>query len=407
LSHIRICDLTGQLAGAGSTRTLGPLAAEIIRVEDPVREGRWDITRGTPPFVDGRRGNELGGSFNQFNVEKLGVTINLRDERGRELFAKLVEKSDVVTENFAAGVLARLGFSYEDLRAIRPDIIYVSNCGFGHTGPYAGFRTWGPIVQACCGLSFLSGVPGQPPAGLGFSYMDHQGGNIMAIAILAALIHRNRTGEGQWVDMSCVEAGITLDGPALLDFTVNGRPTRRDDYPDSNHSDSPLMAPHNVYPAAGEDRWVAVACRNDEEWSALADVIDQDWARDARLSSLAGRVSHQSELDGQMSQWTSTQDRYAVAQHLQAVGVPAAAVQTAEERIENDPGTGDWGLFPMAHHPVIGDVRVDGLPIHLSGGDWTIEQGAPCLGEDNARVFGGLLGLTEEELTGLRADGVI
>ena len=168
------------------------MGAQVIRIEDPVNEGRWDILRGMSPFVDERRGIELGGPFNNHNVEKLGVTLNLRTEPAKELLRELVAVSDVVTENFAAGVLARLGFSYEELRAIRPDIIYVSNSGFGHRGPYASFKTWGPIVQACCGLSFSSGLPGLPPAGWGYSYMDHHGGNFMAIAILAGLMHRRR-----------------------------------------------------------------------------------------------------------------------------------------------------------------------------------------------------------------------
>jgi len=227
LGHLRICDFTGQLAGAGATRWLAAFGAEVIRIEDPTNDGRWDILRGVEPFVDERRGVELGGGFNNHNVEKLGITLNMKTARGKELLRELVRVSDVVSENFAAGVLERWGFGYEQLRALRDDIIYVSNCGFGHRGPYREFRTWGPIVQACCGLTFSSGLPDMESAGWGFSYMDHHGGNIMAIAILAALVHRQNTGEGQWVDMSCTEAGATLLGPAVLDGTVNGRPLRR------------------------------------------------------------------------------------------------------------------------------------------------------------------------------------
>ena len=250
LGHVTICDLSGQLAGAGSTRYLAAFGARVIRVEDPVRQGRWDIIRGTIPHVDERRGIELGGGFNNHNVEKLGVTINLRLESGRDLFRRLVEVSDVVTENFAAGVMAKLGFPYEELRRIKPDLIYVSNSGFGNDGPYAGFKTFGPIVQAVCGLTFGVGRADGPPAGWGFSYMDHMGADLMALAVLAGLAHRHRTGEGQWIDMSCTEAGLGLTGPDLLDYTVNGRPLRRPGMPDSNHSDQPPMAPHNIYPTA-------------------------------------------------------------------------------------------------------------------------------------------------------------
>lgn len=407
LSGIRICDFTGQLAGAGATRTLAAFGAEVIRVEDPVRQGRWDLLRGSGPFVDERRGLELGGGFNNHNVEKYGVTINLKDERGRDLLRDLIAQCDVVTENFAGGVLARLGFGYEDLKAIRSDIIYVSNSGFGHTGPLAAFKTWGPVVQAICGLSFLSGLPDQPPAGWGYSYMDHLGADFMVLGILAALVHRRRTGEGQWVDMSCIEAGITLDGPAILDHSVNARPARRPGSPDSNHSDSPAMAPHNIYPAAGEDRWVAIACRHDADWTALAKVVAEPWAADARFETLQGRLDHQAELDTALAAWTGQRDRYEVAAALQAAGVPASAVQQAVDRIDNDPGTTEWGLWPEVEHPMIGRVRVDGIPIHLSATDWTIERGAPLLGQHNDVVFGGLLGRSDEELASLREAGVI
>jgi crotonobetainyl-CoA:carnitine CoA-transferase CaiB-like acyl-CoA transferase len=407
LGHIRICDLSGQLAGAGATRTLAAFGAQVIRVEDPVRQGRWDIIRGSGPNVDERKGLEFGGGFNNHNVEKLGITINLRDERGKELFRRLVSISDVVTENFAAGVLARLGFSFDELRAIKPDIVYVSNCGFGHTGPYSPYKTWGPIVQAVCGLSFLSGLPDQPPAGWGFSYMDHHGANFMAIAVLAALIHRNRTGEGQWVDMACTEAGLAMAGPDLLDFTVNGRPSRRPGVPDSNHSQFPAMAPHNIYPAAGDDRWVAIACRDDSEWTAMAGVIGEAWAADPGLATLSGRLGAESELDKRITAWTQGRDRYAVAAELQRVGVPATAVQTPEDRIDNDIATSAWGLWPVSHHREMGAVRVDGVPVHLSETDWDIDRGAPCLGQHNDEVLTTLLGVDGDELAVLRRDGVV
>lgn len=407
LARVRVCDFTGQLAGAGATRYLAAFGAEVIRIEDPVRQGRWDILRGSSPFVDDRRGVEFGGAFQNHNVEKRGVTLNLRTERARELLTRLVAISDVVAENFAAGVLARLGFPYEVLRAIRPDVIYVSNSGFGHRGPYSSFKTWGPIVQAVCGLSFTSGLPDMPPAGWGYSYMDHQGANMQALAILAALVHRDRTGEGQWIDMSCTDAGASLLGPAVLDFTVNGRPARRDGMPDSNHSQAPAMAPHNVYPAAGHDCWVAIACRDDHDWCALAGAIDDDRLTDTRYQRVDGRVAAQHELDAVVAEWTAPRDKFDVAARLQEAGVPAAAVQTPEERIDGDPATAAWGLWPEVEHAAMGRVRVDGLPVHLSDTDWKIERGAPLLGADNDYVYGELLGLGEHELASLRAEGVL
>ncbi|HUP75744.1 MAG TPA: CoA transferase [Acidimicrobiales bacterium] len=405
LAGIRVCDLSGQLAGAGATRFLAAFGAEVIRVEDPVRRGGWDILRGGRPYIDERRGPELGGAFNNHNVGKRGVTINLRSPEGRDVFTRLVEVSDVVTENFAAGVLAGLGFPYDRLREINPSVIYVSNSGFGHAGPYAHYKSWGPIVQALSGLTFTSGLAGHPPAGWGFSYMDHMGANFMALAVLAALVHRNRTGEGQWVDLAMTEVGLTLIGPALLDATVHDRPMRRSGMPDSNHSESPAMAPHGVYPARGDDCWVAIACRDDADWLALAAVIGEEWAWDARFDSLAGRRSCEDDLDRHLSAWSSTCDRFELATRLRRAGVPAEAVQRPSERIDHDPETAAWGLWPTVSHPQMGEVRVDGLPLHLSLTDWHMETGAPMLGQHNRDVFCGLLGIDDTELDELHAAG--
>jgi crotonobetainyl-CoA:carnitine CoA-transferase CaiB-like acyl-CoA transferase len=407
LSHLRICDFTGQLAGAGSTKWLAAFGAEAIRIEDPVKRGTWDILRTMPPFVDDRRGVDFGGGFNNHNVEKLGITLNLRTARGRELLYEIVKRSDVVAENFAAGVLARMGLSYEKMKELRPDIIYVSNCGFGHVGPYASFKTWGPIVQAVSGLTFTSGLPDREPAGWGYSFMDHTGAYVMAEAILLALVHRQRTGEGQWVDMSCTDAGLTLHGPALLDWTVNGRAMRRPGAPHSNRSDHPAIAPHGIYPALGDDEWVAIACRGDAEWRALAGVVGEPWARESRFATLAGRLAAQDELDARLAAWTRARTKAAAVSALHAVNVPAAPVAKPAERIDADPATADFGLWPTAAHSKMGAVRVDGLPVHFSETDWEIARGGPCLGEHTEQVLTGLLGLSSEEVTGLRAEGVV
>ena len=407
LGGIWICDLSGQLAGAGATRYLAAFGAQVIRVEDPVRQGGWDILRGGRPYVDERRGRELGGAFNNHNVGKLGVTIDLRRDEGRELFARLVAESDVVTENFAAGVLEDLGFGYARLQEINPQIIYVSNSGFGHTGPYARYKTWGPIVQALSGLTFTSGLGGEPPAGWGFSYMDHMGAYFMALAVLSALVHRNRTGEGQWVDLAMCEVALGLIGPALLDATLHDRPMRRAGFPDSNHSESPAMAPHGIYPALGADNWVAIACRDDDEWRALASLIGAEWAADASFATLAGRFARQAELDERVASWTAARDRYEVAAAVRAAGVPAEAVQRPSDRIDHDDETATWGLWPVVHHPMMGDVRVDGLPLHLSRTDWSMKTGAPTLGQHNEDVFCGLLGIEPDELAELQRAGVI
>lgn len=398
LAHLRICDFTGQLAGAGATRWLAAFGAQVIRIEDPTNQGRWDILRGGEPYKDERRGIEFGGGFQNHNVEKLGITLNLRTERGKQLLRELVRVSDVVTENYAAGVLDRWGFGFAQLKDLRNDIIYVSNCGFGQRGPYREFRTWGPIVQACCGLTFTSGLPDMESAGWGFSYMDHHGGNFMAVAILAALVHRQRTGEGQWVDMSCTEAGASMLGPVVLDYTVNGRPLRRAGMPNSNRSQFPRMAPHGIYPCVGDDEWVAIAVRDERDWSA---------ARDTMQLPDRDRFGDEDTLDAEIASWTRSRTKFVVADELQARGVPAAAVLKPHERIDDDENTAAWGLWPTVSHREMGDVRVDGVPVHFSETDWRIANGAPCLGQHNEAVFGGILGLSSDAIDELRAEGVI
>jgi crotonobetainyl-CoA:carnitine CoA-transferase CaiB-like acyl-CoA transferase len=407
LGHVRVCDFGGQLAGAGATKILALFGAEVIRVEDPTTQGRWDMMRVVGPYVDDRRGVDLGGGFNNHNVNKLGVTIDLKVEEGRALLRRLLAVCDVVTENFAAGVLDRLGFGYDRLREIRPDVIYVSNSGFGHTGPYRDFKTWGPIVQAVSGLTFTCGLPDEEPAGYGFSYMDHGAAAFMAIAILAALHHREQTGEGQWIDLASTVAGLSLQRTAVLDWTVNARSSHRPGQPDGNRADFGAMAPHGIYAAVGDDRWVALACRDDTEWTILRALLDDPAADDPRFATLAGRLGSQDELDAIVERWTSDREAIDAARELIDAGVPASVVKSPRERIDEDPEVDAWGLFPPVPHPLIGDVRVEGLPVHLSESDWAAEKGGPLLGEDNERIFGDLLGLDAAELDRLHTEGVV
>ena len=407
LSAFRICDFTGQLAGAGATKWLAAFGAEVIRIEDPVREGRWDILRGTPPFVDERRGVDFGGAFNNHNTNKYGVTLNLRTERGKEILAEIIKVSDVVSENFAKGVLERWGFGYEQLKALKPDIIYVSNCGFGHVGPYSDFKSWGPIVQAVSGLTFTSGLPNREPAGWGYSFMDHTGAYYMAIAILLALIHRQRTGKGQWVDLACTEAALSLHGPALLDWTVNGRPYRRAGQPHSNRNQWPPMVPHGIYPCRGDDDWVAIACRDQVDWDSLTSVIEAAWCADPQFADLPSRLAAQNRLDEHLGAWTGPRDKLDVQKHLRAAGVPVAAVLKPEERVDLDPSTGGFGLWPTVRHSKMGKVRVDGQPAQFSTTEWHQERGGPCLGEHNEEVLTRLLGMTAHQVEQLRGEGVI
>jgi len=312
-----------------------------------------------------------------------------------------------VTENFAAGVLEKWGFGYEQLKAIKPDIVYVSNCGFGHQGPYSSFKTWGPIVQAVSGLTFTSALPDQPPAGWGYSYMDHTGGYYMAMAIMLALIHRQRTGEGQWVDLACTEAALSLNGPALLDWSVNGRPTRQPVQPSSNRSRWPPMAPHGIYPCAGDDEWVAIACRSEDDWQTLAAIIAEPWCGADEYRTLKDRLDHEDALDAEIGGWTARWQKFELQGRLEEARVPCAAVQRPQERIDQDPATENFGLWPTVSHAKMGEVRVDGQPVHFSKTDWQMERGGPCLGEHTEDVLTRLLGMTSEEVARLHGEGVL
>ena len=307
-------------------------------------------------------------------------------------------------------MIERWGFPYEEMRRIKPDIIYVSNCGFGHRGPYTHFKTWGPVVQAVSGLTFQSSLPDMPPAGWGFSHMDHTGGYFMAIAILMALYHRNKTGEGQYIDMSCTDAALTLNGPALLDYTVNGRPLRRDGSPHSNRNAFPPMSPHGIYKAKGDDRWVAISARDDAEWQAVCDVIEQpELAADARFATLQSRLDgeNQDALDAIIEAWTRERSAFEVQDKLQAKGVAAAVVQKPEDRMDLDANSLAWDTFPEVKHLEMGNVRVEGMPMKLSKTPAKIKKGAPVLGEDNDFFYDEILMVDKAEQQELHDKGVI
>ncbi|KUH64614.1 carnitine dehydratase [Mycolicibacterium novocastrense] len=398
-----MCDLSGQLAGAGATKILAAFGAEVLRVEDPATQGLWDALRGVGPYVDERRGVNFGAGFNNHNVGKYGVTINMRTPEGKDLLRELISISDVVCENFAAGVLDKRGFGYAELQKIKADIIYVSNCGFGHTGPYRDFKTWGPIVQAMSGLTFTAGLPDAEPAGWGFSYMDHMSALYMTTAILAALHHRDRTGEGQHVDLATVPAGIAMLPTEVLDWTVNGRAATAA----GNRADFAEMAPHGIYPCAGADRWIAIACRDERELGVLAKVLNEPELSSERFTTLEQRVRAADELDALIGDVTATRDAATLADDLVAAGLPASMVKSPSERIDDDPDLAAMGLFPTVTHPDMGEVRVEGIPMRCSATPWQITSAAPRLGQHNREVLVDLLGHSEAELDDWAQRGVI
>jgi benzylsuccinate CoA-transferase BbsF subunit len=406
LEGVRVCDLTWIIAGPTATRVLADFGAEVIRVE---HEQAVDAIRLGRPIV-GDAGPTLNNSgfFNYFNRNKKSMLLNVRHPDGMAVLKRLIAVSDVVVENFSSGVMESWGLGYDELKSIKPDVIYCSISGFGHSGRDKAFTTWGPTAQALSGLTFMSGLPGHPPAGWGFSYMDHTAGYYGAIAIMMALHHRNRTGEGQQIDISQVEAGIILGGPAVLDATVNGRPWRREGMPPGNRAWQPAIAPHNTYSCRGEDRWIAIAVTNDAEFQALVRAMDEpSWAADTRFATNDGRLQFQDELDGRIGAWTADQEDLELMVLLQAAGVRAAACQKASDRFERDPQLAARDWWHRLPHPELGESDYDGIVPKLSASPGAMRVASPMLGEHTAEVLRDVLGLDEKEIAELHVNGVL
>lgn len=396
LEGIRVCDLTWIIAGPAATRVLADFGADVIRVEhgqalDAIRIGR--------PLVGDEPTLNNSGFFNYINRNKRSVLLNVRHPMGHDLLKRLIAASDVVVENFSSGVMDSWGLGYNDLRDIRGDIIYCSISGFGHTGRDNAYTTWGPTAQALSGLTLMSGLPGKPPAGWGYSYMDHTAGYYAASAIMMALYHRQRTGEGQHIDMSQVEAGLVLAGPAVLDATVNGRSWRRPGMPPGNRAWYPAVAPHNTYPCAGDDRWLALAVTNDAEWEALVCAMDDpDWA-DSRFATNDARLERQDDLDAHIAEWTRPRNDYDLMALLQAAGVRAGVVQKASDRFERDPQLASRGWWHSRPHPELGDCDYDGVVPALSETPASLRTASPLLGEHTHEVMREVLGLSDDDIT--------
>ncbi|MEZ5855803.1 MAG: CoA transferase [Hyphomicrobiaceae bacterium] len=418
LDGIRVLDFTWFLASAGGTRFLSSFGAECLKVE---LKSHPDTRMAAMAPVGGREAREkataplrgvtdpnMGGQFNNKNPGKRGISLNVRHPKGLEIARRLVAMSDIVAEGFSPGVLDSWGLGYDKLREIKPDIIYVQQSGMGAQGTYGRFRTVGPIANSFAGLSEMSGLP-EPamPAGWGYSYLDWMGAYSFALAMLSALYHRQRTGEGQWVDASQTEVGLFIAGTTVLDWSAHGRHWMRT----GNRSPLKPAAPHGAYPCAGTDRWLAIACFTDAEWHALATVAGHpEWLTDERFSDLTRRLANQDLLDAMVSEWTRTADAGSLMQALQKAAVPAGVCQTAEDRCDHDPQLRhlEWltevtgtkiGRWPVAEVP----VKLSQSPAYAGG---RIDRGAPCYGEDNDYVYGELLGMTSQQIKDLAEEGV-
>jgi crotonobetainyl-CoA:carnitine CoA-transferase CaiB-like acyl-CoA transferase len=428
LTGLRILDFTRLGFGAQATLICGCLGAEVIRVESTRHP---DAIRVMPPYVPepGQRGEGFGaatlanatgaasanrgGIFYKYNTGgKKSITVDARHPKGLALLKDLVSVSDVVTESFAAGTFARWGLGYDVLRELNPEIIYVSMCGFGHSGPDVSHVTMGPTAQALTGLTFMVGLPDRPPAGWSFSYLDHVGGYLGAVAILTGVLARRRTGLGQHLDVSQLEPATALSGALLLDALLNGRPSRRPGFPTGNRRLHPPTAPGGAYRAAGTDRWVVISCRTEAQWDALVAAIGRPpWAADPRFATLDGRVVHADALDACLETWTSERDRYEVMDLLQAAGVPAGVVQESADRLERDPQLAARGHFTPLANAEVGPLPLEGVPFRMSataprtGG--FLDRGPPCLGEDTDAVLEELLALSPDDVGTLRDEGVL
>lgn len=404
LDGIRVCDLTWIIAGPVCTRVLADFGAEVIRVE---HEQALDSIRMGRPLVGETPTGNNSGFFNYISRNKKSIALNARHPDGHDVLRRLIAASDVVVENFSASVMDSWGLGYDQLREINPGIIYCSVSGFGHSGRDKEFTTWGPTAQALSGLTYMSGVPGMPSAGWGYSFMDHTAGYYAANAVMMALHHRNRTGEGQWIDMSQVEAGIVLTGPAVLDAQVNGTSWRADPgLPPGNHAWEPKVAPHNAYRAPGEDRWLAIAATNDAEWKALASVVGPDLESDPKFASNESRLEHELALDEAIGAWVAERDAYEAMELLQGAGVPAGMCQTAGDRFERDPQLKSRDWWHVLPHPELGDCDYDGIVPKLSLAPGQMRKSSPTFGEDTADVMRDVVGMTDEEFFSLTELGV-
>ena len=407
LTNIRVVDLTRIVAGPFTTRILADLGAEVVKVEsihshDPLR-----FNFAVP---GGEEGSEIRAPlWSNVCRGKRSVSLNLWHPDALELLKRLIAVSDIVVENFRPSVMARWGLTYEEVSTLRPDIIYVSISGFGHSGPNVDYTTFGPTAQALSGLTYMTGLTGVHPAGIGFSYLDHFAGYSGAYAALGALQYRHQTGQGQHVDVSQVASGAVLTSTAFLDRVVNGRSYERPGNPPGNRSTYRPAAPEGVYPCQGDDQWCAITVLTDEEWQGLAKALgDPPWTQEDRFSTVEARCQHREELDEHLTQATRRFSKYDLMHLLQSHGVAAGAVQSPQDRAENDPQLTARRFFRTFHHPEFGLKPTDRLPFVLSRSSQVATlTPPPRVGQDNDYVLKDILGVSQEEADQLLAEGAI
>ncbi len=373
LKNIRILDFTWVLAGPYATRILADFGAEVIKVQPLLPQEEDEFGRGYD---------------NTWNRNKRGITLNLDRPEGVALAKGLVKISDAVVENFTPRVMANWGLDYDSLKKIKPDIIMLSLSTMGSTGPWRDYAGFGPTIQAFSGMTHLTSYPGQPPLGLGNAYADHVAGLVACLALLGALEYRQRTGEGQYIDVSQVEAMASLLGDAFV-------PARE------------TAAPHGVYQCKGSDRWCALAVFSEEQWQGFKKALgNPSWAEDKRLATFSGRLENKRALDGLIGSWAKEHTAEEAMVLLQGQGVATGVVQDASD-LAQDPQLRERGFFVELDHPELGKTISDAVPVRLSGTPAQYSRAAPPQGQDNDYVYGELLGMSRGEMAELRKQGVV
>jgi benzylsuccinate CoA-transferase BbsF subunit len=408
LSGIRVADFTWVWAGPYCTLQLAHMGAEVIRIETKTRPC---VTRMLPPWPDGIfDGLNKSGYFNQYNQGKKSLSLNFKHDEAKEIAWQLIKSSDVVVNNFAAGVMDKMGFGYEEIKKVKPDIIMISLSGYGDTGPYREYVAYGPAQVPLSGLSSLTGYKGFPPMHAGFSYADPNAGIHGAFAVLAALIHRHKTGEGQFIDMSQWECAMDLLAEGILEYTFNGRE------PERSGNRDPFMAPHGIFKCQDLpekvmdmtiDQWVSIVCASDDEWARLARAIGKpELAGDQRFKTLAARKQNEDEIEAIITQWTSTRRVAYVVELLQSAGVAATACAD-NKYLTEDPNLNARGYFVELQHPEVGVQRHCGIPWRMSGTPCEVKAPAPCLGQHTDELLTGMFGYSAAEVEALRNKGAL
>ena len=399
LEGIRVANFGWVWAGPVTGQTLSFLGAEVLKIES---HARVDLTRTLPPFGGGERGPDRSLSNHACWAGNGSVTLNLKKPEALELAKRLVAECDVVVENFGPGVMDQLGLGYEELVKVRPDLVMFSMPAAGLYGPLKDVRTYGLSLTSTTGLDSLTGYTDGPPIPMENAFSDPFNGIFGAFAILAALSHRDRSGEGQHVDYSQQEAVMQMVGPAFMDHAMNGRVAG----PIGNRHPLAAMAPHGVFPAAGEDRWIAIAVEDDEQWQLLVDEMGApNWASDPALEQAVGRLAGIEAMHTELAGWTAGHDDHELAERLQALGLPATPVLNVADLLD-DPHYKARGTFVEVDHPLGFKETIYGPYVKLSRGSYEPVPG-PVMGQDNERIFTGLLGLEFERYHELVTDEVI